>query len=324
MSIKVMDMVWKSDLPHNEKFVLLCLADWSNDEGESIYPSVSHIAWKTGYSARNVKELLAILKEKGILSWDSRASKYGTNLYVIDLDRLPTRPAFNSAKIALPMVRKSPQDGAKTAQNPLDTLVEPLDSLGEEKSPEFQEESPEEYFERTHPKPQMLEVSPITADNYKERIGAAIQEGIDRTNGKNIPVENYLVKLPEHIRPVARAFLDLWGSPPLTSAEDKRWRSEFYLIHESHIQPEFITRAYKDMLARNLTIKSPGSVRAIALSMQKATNITEGMSEYDKLCAQYQDSPYTSMTDSSGKLLWARGWSADQVNAYNCEHASSL
>ncbi len=94
MSVKIMGLVWDADLPRNEKYILLAYADHADHEGESIYPSVSRTAWKTGYEERMVQRITKQLVKSGILVRDGKG-KRGTNRYRIDLQKLPTRPMYN-------------------------------------------------------------------------------------------------------------------------------------------------------------------------------------------------------------------------------------
>lgn len=90
MSIKVMSMVWASDLRTMQRFVLLKLADHANDEGGNVYPSVATVAADTGTSARQVQRILGQLVAMGLL----RIQKYAaggrghSRRYVIDLEAL--------------------------------------------------------------------------------------------------------------------------------------------------------------------------------------------------------------------------------------------
>ena len=67
MSVQAMARVWELDLPHAESFVLLALADHADHLGESIYPSIGLIAWKTGYSDRQVQRIITSLVTMHIL-----------------------------------------------------------------------------------------------------------------------------------------------------------------------------------------------------------------------------------------------------------------
>lgn len=114
MSVKVMTRVWESNLPRDEKYITLCLADFGNDEGDSIYPSIGYIAYKTGYSETQVKAILRKLRAEGIITvgfaGSPNQSKYGTNLYKINLDRLPERPPYTPPPNGRPEKRGSDSD----------------------------------------------------------------------------------------------------------------------------------------------------------------------------------------------------------------------
>lgn len=115
MSVSAMAKVWASDLERDEKYITLCLADFGNDEGESIYPAIPYISWKTGYSVTQVKAILRKLRSSGVLSVDFEGSKYGTNLYKINLDKLPERPAYVPAATGRPAAKEPEKEGSKTA-----------------------------------------------------------------------------------------------------------------------------------------------------------------------------------------------------------------
>lgn len=68
MSIKVMAAVWESDLPSDEKFVALALADWADDTGGSIFPSQARIGWKVGKTDRAARYTITKLLERGVLA----------------------------------------------------------------------------------------------------------------------------------------------------------------------------------------------------------------------------------------------------------------
>ena len=89
MSISVMSLVWDTNLPPQEKLVLLAYADRADDEGENIFPAVPTIARKTGYTDRNVQLILRKLIKAGIMVKIGINPNYNyTNIYRIDLDVL--------------------------------------------------------------------------------------------------------------------------------------------------------------------------------------------------------------------------------------------
>jgi len=74
MSVRAMTLVWESALsPPSLKLTALALADWSNDEGGSLHPSMSAIAKKVGVSRCQAQRLVQVLKGDGLLSVISNA-----------------------------------------------------------------------------------------------------------------------------------------------------------------------------------------------------------------------------------------------------------
>jgi hypothetical protein len=59
VSIEAMRVVWKAPLrPTSRKLTLLALADWSNDEGTSLFPSIAAIARKVGVTRGQAQRLM--------------------------------------------------------------------------------------------------------------------------------------------------------------------------------------------------------------------------------------------------------------------------
>ncbi len=67
MSVKVMGLVWDLKISREEKFILLAYADHADHEGGSIFPAISTIAEKTGYSERSVQRITRKLETSGYL-----------------------------------------------------------------------------------------------------------------------------------------------------------------------------------------------------------------------------------------------------------------
>ena len=68
MSVKIMSQVWELDIDHSEMIVLLAMADHADDDGQNCYPSNAYLAWKTGYSDRQVRRVLRALESTGIIT----------------------------------------------------------------------------------------------------------------------------------------------------------------------------------------------------------------------------------------------------------------
>lgn len=129
MSVKIMALVWESDLPRDEKTVALSYADHADHDGRNIFPSVGRTAWKTGYSERSVQAITKKLVERGVLIPEGNGP-YGTNRYYMELSALPRRPSYEGGEKTAPPQELHP-GGEKTAPHG----VQPATSGGEESAP---------------------------------------------------------------------------------------------------------------------------------------------------------------------------------------------
>lgn len=97
MSAKAAGRVWDLDLPHNKQHVLLAMADHADHEGRNMYPSLDLIAWKTGYSYRQVRRIVEELERAGILVMRKPARQQHPAVYDMDLSAGTAKPAFDRA-----------------------------------------------------------------------------------------------------------------------------------------------------------------------------------------------------------------------------------
>ena len=83
MSIKIMSMIWgRGPDNQSERFVLLALADYANDEGEC-WPSIEGVARKTCLTDRGVRKIMRRLEETGWLEIEAGGGRKNCNLYRI-------------------------------------------------------------------------------------------------------------------------------------------------------------------------------------------------------------------------------------------------
>jgi hypothetical protein len=81
MSIKIMSMIWdRGPESQSERFVLLALADYANDEGEC-WPSIGGVARKTCLTDRGVRKIIRRLQDDGWLEVDEGGGRRNCNLY---------------------------------------------------------------------------------------------------------------------------------------------------------------------------------------------------------------------------------------------------
>ncbi|MEO1396105.1 MAG: helix-turn-helix domain-containing protein [Cyanobacteria bacterium J06634_5] len=67
MSIRQILQVWEHDFSHPHQAIMLALADHAHEDGTGMRPSINRIAWKTGYSVRSVQNIMAQLRQLGVL-----------------------------------------------------------------------------------------------------------------------------------------------------------------------------------------------------------------------------------------------------------------
>lgn len=103
MSIKVMSLVWDR-FPEggNKMFVLLALADWCDDDGGSLYPSISKVARKCRISSRQVQRIMRDLEEECYIRvvGNHEGGKPGsTRRYHVNVSHLLSIPVWTGDKM---------------------------------------------------------------------------------------------------------------------------------------------------------------------------------------------------------------------------------
>lgn len=93
-----MTKVWKCDRPSNQTLVLLAMADFASDDGSRCYPSIALLAWKCGYSSRQIQNIIRELRAKSILlvlDHDQGGRSHSTE-YLIRLSHIAPKSEFQS------------------------------------------------------------------------------------------------------------------------------------------------------------------------------------------------------------------------------------
>jgi len=96
VSIKLVARVWELALPRPEQLVLLAVADHARDDGTKVYPSIAHLAWKTGYSDRQVQRAMSSLRRRGVLAIVSPGGGERATEYRLHLEVLAEKPPYRS------------------------------------------------------------------------------------------------------------------------------------------------------------------------------------------------------------------------------------
>jgi hypothetical protein len=101
MSWKVMRMMLDTRLPNltpSQKLVLLALARYGSDTGDSIYPAVATLATNSNLSPSQVQKILRRLEKIGYVEVVQRSA--GGNFYATTLRRLNLALIFEDGKRA--------------------------------------------------------------------------------------------------------------------------------------------------------------------------------------------------------------------------------
>lgn len=99
MSIRVMSVVWDRYPAGGSKLLtMLALADWADDEGERIYPSMETLAAKCRMSERQIRRIVGELVNEDylILQQKSVGGTGKTNRYKVNLQTLSKCPSLRN------------------------------------------------------------------------------------------------------------------------------------------------------------------------------------------------------------------------------------
>jgi hypothetical protein len=90
MSVYVSSLVWKCEELSGpaELMVMLALADWADDKGSNIYPSMETLAQKSRQCKRNLRYILKDLEARGFISIEENRGRNKTNRYQVNMQRL--------------------------------------------------------------------------------------------------------------------------------------------------------------------------------------------------------------------------------------------
>ena len=143
MSIKIMTLVWENfTVGGSEKLAMLAMADWCNDDGGSLYPSISSIAKKINVSESQARRIVHKLIDDGYLAVignhaggdPGQSRQYKMNikmLYTPIANATPSAGATPSIHAQLPLapMRETPSTHASLTTN--EPLCEPPITLSD-------------------------------------------------------------------------------------------------------------------------------------------------------------------------------------------------
>lgn len=105
MSVKAFRWAVKqTDLPGPQKFVLVMLADYYNEDWSRAWPSLGRLATDTGYGKSTVERALRALRDEGLVDVEAWMLNEGAqqlpNRYLLPLYRPKVRPAAEQPVLA--------------------------------------------------------------------------------------------------------------------------------------------------------------------------------------------------------------------------------
>jgi hypothetical protein len=120
MSIELMTLAWKTTLPATRKLVLLALCDNANDLSEC-YPSIAHLARKSGLTDRAVYKILADLEADGYVRREDRGTGKSSLYRISNLHKF----AYPEQRSPLNNVQVPPEQYSGTPLNNIQVPPEP-------------------------------------------------------------------------------------------------------------------------------------------------------------------------------------------------------
>ena len=138
MSIKIMSIIWEhGPSAQSDRFVLLALADYANDEGEA-WPSIAGICRKTCMSERGVQTVIRRLEAAGWVTIQTGAGRKNCNQYTIKTPQqvhpLPDKNPAGDAPAGDAPPQMDAETPQMTAKNPAGDAPEPSENHQEPSS----------------------------------------------------------------------------------------------------------------------------------------------------------------------------------------------
>lgn len=215
MSVKVMGKIFDvQGLSPRDKFVLIAYADHADHEGYNIRPSIDTIARKTGYTRRTVQRATRSLNKMGILvfMW---YSKKGTNTWKVDLEKLDEIGVTESqGGVSGTPPQRQPDAPGGVSGTPEPSFNRPLI-----KQTDLFQVDPKLYFDTLQQGKGAPETrDQLTSDDYKERVRAALVEGMANNAGVDLDLASW----PEDVKPIILKLYELWKIKPPTRVKDNK------------------------------------------------------------------------------------------------------
>lgn len=124
MSISLMTLAWQTALPLNQKAALLAMADWANDDGSSLHPSIYAVAERLTCSERTAQRLLKDLVEDRWLAVVGNAfggRPGATRHYRINVRKVREQAAIEETRRAAERAERAKSSPDEAIPDPFET-----------------------------------------------------------------------------------------------------------------------------------------------------------------------------------------------------------
>lgn len=259
MSGLVIGKCYGVQVTHPQQTVLIALADHANDDGAAVYPSIAFIAWKTGYSERQVTRLVGDLQRLGILVLVKKAYRGRPNEYRIDLANAPLKKKFREdASINTDDTQMSPQipvmssEATEITGDISDHTGDILTLWGDKT----------DITDDTQMSPRTVLLTANTEPSLKpSRSGAdappATPELIRPLTGKDEPKENADQQRHRQQRDLVAKYFEIFARPVFAGAAG-RIAGDFGSLLKAKYKPEIIHRFLCAISEQHPTAKADG------------------------------------------------------------------
>ena len=215
MSVKVMGKVWDTDLPPNQRLVLLAYADAAEHDGTEIWPGHERLTAMTGYSRSQVERITRDLIAAGVLVRVTKGYRGRRARFAIPLDH-PTFVSQDATQSDPDSVASEADSVASEANEPAPSATRPVLPV-----PSSTPVLPIAATPRNPWWDVTVELFGEPAANQRSLYGRFVEMVASQTAELPVPYG------PREIRRRAGLLAELWGVQAVTVASLEKYWSRF-------------------------------------------------------------------------------------------------
>lgn len=231
MSIKVMTRVWEhADCKGSELLVLLAMADFADDEGGNVFPSVATLAAKARLAERSIQYILRRLEGRGFIEMEEAERQHQARRYRV----VVAGPGVQSLHPSeTPGVQDETSRGAESGHSGVQMVA-----------PKPSEEPPEEPSDSIDPDFAALEGEALAAWNdLAGRCGLARVQRLTDARRKKLRAR---LRECDGLEGWHAALAKIEGSSFLTGNNDRGWRADFDFVLQQSSFTKLMEGSYDD------------------------------------------------------------------------------